>query len=299
MAGRRTTRSASPQGQPDPSWGLAFDAQLTAELAAELGHHVPAPRIFSRDALRQIDQDAATLYALPTLVLMENAGRAAADAALDMVHTGDTVLIVCGAGQNGGDGLVAARHLHNAGVNVLLLLTAPPEQFRNDSAAALSVARAMKLPEVILDPASPGNTLRSIVEKHGPPGLIIDAIVGTGLSGAVREPVASLIPALNELRKSGSAILSLDLPSGLDADRGESLGQTVIADVTISFVGYKRGFMALSAQNYLGEVILADIGVPRELCERLGSLLHEHMDPEPDQPPPPAPRRGDRRSGGD
>jgi NAD(P)H-hydrate epimerase len=298
MAGRRSNRgSDSSHGAPDPSWSLSFDAELAAELAAEMGHRVTTPRLFDRESLRRVDREALSLYAMPLLILMENAGRAVAEIAMDMLPPSGhaSVLIVCGPGNNGGDGLVAARHLHNAGIDVHLLLTAPGEQFRGEAATNLAIVRAMKIPESSLDAGSPAVTLRAMTQKHGSPDLIIDAIAGTGLTGAVREPVASLIPAINELRKSGASVLCVDSPSGLDADTGESLGQTIIGDATISFVGYKRGFTSLSAQNFLGEVVVADIGVPRELVERLGQPLEADPAEAPDQPPPPAPSRGDRR----
>lgn len=299
----RRPRSTNPGNRPpDPSWSLAFDAELSAELAAESGDAFAPPRIFDRAALREVDRLAVERYGLSLTVLMENAGRAVADIALAMMESPHAVLIVCGPGHNGGDGLVAARHLHNAGVPVAIALSAPETKFRGDAATNLRVARAMGLPVQVLSGEEPAASLRTCAQhaaqRRGDLALIIDALLGTGLSGAVREPVLSLIPAINELRKAGARVLSVDLPSGLDCDTGESLGQTVIADVTVSLVGYKRGFAALAAQNFLGEVVVADIGVPRELVESLGQPLDASASRDespPDPGAPPAPTRGDRR----
>ena len=129
-----------------------------------MGHRVTTPRLFDRESLRRVDREALSLFAMPVLILMENAGRAVAEIAMDMLPPSGqaSVLIVCGPGNNGGDGLVAARHIHNAGIDVHLLLTAPGDQFRGEAATNLAIVRAMRIPETSLDATSPATTQRAV-----------------------------------------------------------------------------------------------------------------------------------------
>lgn len=225
------------------------------------------PLIFSRAALQELDRRAALDYGLPILVLMENAGRAVALAVQHALRPGSRILIVCGPGHNGGDGLVAARHLHNALstlTDVTVLLAAPRDQFKEAAAAQLRIVDAMKIP---VESFSPGHSqLRDWLALGSPGDLIVDALFGTGLSRPVEGPAREIIDTLNT---SGRRILSVDLPSGLDCDTGEPLGAAVKATETVSFCGYKKGFE--TGKDYVGKVIVADIGAPLELLHALAT----------------------------
>ena len=224
------------------------------------------PMVFNRDALREIDRRALAEYHIPILVLMENAGRAVANAALSRLKLGGQALILAGPGNNGGDGLVAARHLHNAGITILILLLAAREHYRDAAAAQLAIVDAMRLPVEIITPGHP--ELRDWIVESSPDDLIIDALFGTGLSRPLDGLAAEVVRAANSAQR---AILAVDIPSGLDCDTGRPVagadGPAIRATETLSFCGLKPGFVSVNA--YTGKVAVADIGVPSELLKEL------------------------------
>ncbi len=187
---------------------------------------------------------------------MENAARAVFDEAVDMLGgsvAGADVLIVCGGGNNGGDGLAVARLLHNAGAAVRIALTINPAKYQGDAKIQWDVITAMKLPVAAFDPA------RSLEFK---PRLIIDAIFGTGLDREPRPPFAEQAAAING---AGVPVLAVDLPSGLDCDTGKPYGACVAATRTVTFVAKKAGFDQPEARRVLGRVVVGDIGCPAEV----------------------------------
>ena len=219
---------------------------------------------FNRAALQELDRRAVEEFHIPLLVLMENAGRAVAHAALKLLKPHASVLLVCGPGNNGGDGLVAARHLHNANIPLEILLTAPLSHFKEAAAAQVAIVEAMKLPlQIISDDHA---EVRNWVVDSQPHDLIIDAIFGTGLTREVTGLPRAIIHALNVSRRN---ILSIDLPSGLDCDTGLPWGDAIHATETVSFCGHKPGFTNPQAQPYLGKITTADIGAPRDLLAAL------------------------------
>lgn len=214
----------------------------------------------SRAQVRQVDRLAVEHYHIPGVVLMENAARGATDVAMDMIGRSGKgrVLIVCGGGNNGGDGLAVARHLHNRGVEVEILLAADPNKYSGEARVNWEIVQAMELPAAPADLAA---------MRSGKTDLIVDAIFGTGLTEPPREPFPKIVAALERI---GAPILAIDIPSGLDCDTGKPLGPACIrAKRTVTFVAEKIGFAEPGAEEYLGEVIVADIGCPRELIERV------------------------------
>lgn len=255
--------------------------------------------VFTRAAARDVDRLAADEFGIPSILLMENAAAHAADTALDMLaDRGGRALIACGPGNNGGDGLAIARHLANAGVEPVVVLSAPGDRYTGDAAINLGITARMGLVIETISPADPGGSFRAIVRRVGRPGIVIDALLGTGLDRSVREPIASMIEQVNALGAAGVPVLAVDIPSGLDADTGAPLGPAVRASTTVTFVGLKAGFLALAAQDYVGDVVVADIGVPRVLLERLGRPLRDALPhDEPPRPPRRAPVTDRRRRG--
>ena len=232
--------------------------------------------VFTRQSAREVDRLAADRYGIPSIVLMENAGLHLAEVALDLADADPArVLVVCGPGNNGGDGLCAARHLHNAGATVHVVLSGPAEACRGDAGINMNIVRRMGIPMAETDPKRPGAALDEVARRLKPE-IVIDALLGTGLDRPVAEPVATLIRSINAMGESGAAIVAADLPSGMDCDTGRPLGLAVHASTTVSFVGLKAGFLSLAAQEYLGDVVVADIGAPRELTRLLGRLLADH-----------------------
>jgi NAD(P)H-hydrate epimerase len=227
-----------------------------------------SPFTFTRAALRELDHRAVDDYHIPILVLMENAGRAVAEAARHHIQSGRPALILAGSGNNGGDGLVAARHLHNARVPVTVLLLAARESYKDAAATQLAIVEAMKLSVETLTPGLA--ELRDWLVDAAPDDLIIDALFGTGLSRPVEGLAAEAIRAANASRHP---ILAVDIPSGLDCDTGQPVGgpraaDTVIRAVeTVSFCGNKKGFA--NARACTGKVTIADIGAPLELIREL------------------------------
>jgi NAD(P)H-hydrate epimerase len=215
------------------------------------------PLRLTRAQVREIDRRSIEQYHIPGVVLMENAARAVTGVAVEMLHGLDdpAVLIVCGGGNNGGDGLAVARHLHNRGASVRVAIAVDPEAYRSEAAANWQIVRAMNLPIVSDDAArSPGDREFD---------LVIDALFGTGLSTPPRD--ARWIDWMNG---AGVPVLAVDLPSGLDCDTGEPLGTSCVrATRTVTFVAEKLGFANPKSRQYLGEVTVGDIGCPRELIE--------------------------------
>jgi NAD(P)H-hydrate epimerase len=258
----------------------------------------PPAYVLSRQAVREIDRLAVERYRIPSIVLMENAAFHLADIALHMLRevASPRILILCGPGNNGGDGLALARHLHNAQARVEIILAAEVDAYRGDAAANLDTAQRMGLSLTVVDGLDPAGAMRRAVDRGGPPDLVVDALLGTGASEAVREPIRGLIREVNRLSGNGPLVVAVDLPSGLDCDTGQALGAAVHADVTVTFCGLKQGFLALAAQEYIGDVVVVDIGAPLELTARLGRPLDQ--EPHPDDAPPPRPtRRGSRAPG--
>ncbi len=221
--------------------------------------------VFTRDASREVDRLALEEFAIPSLVLMENAAIRCAEAALIELDKRDGgVLVACGPGNNGGDGLAIARHLHNEGVRLEVVLTSPPKA-GTDAAVQHEIVRRM------------GITLHdswaaALTALKSSPRIIIDALLGTGLTREPEAAIAAVIEQINRLHNSGAHVLSVDLPSGLDCDSGKPLGAAVRADTTVTFVGLKQGFLSLEAQGYIGNVVIEEISVPGELIARLGRL---------------------------
>lgn len=214
----------------------------------------------TREQIRRVDELAIHRYGIAGLVLMENAGRNAA-ANIDLAYgpTGRAVLF-CGSGNNGGDGCVIARHLHNAGWFVRVVLAGDVSRMTPDTSANYRIVEAMGLaPIVAIDAAAQQAATSSITKQE----IVVDALLGTGFSGEVRSPLADLIHAINAASKL--AVVAVDLPSGLDCDTGIAGRATIRADLTITFVARKLGFDAPGATPYIGRIEIADIGAPREL----------------------------------
>lgn len=163
----------------------------------------------TREQSRRVDRIAVEHFAIPSIVLMENAARGIFDVASAMLGSarGRRVVCLCGAGNNGGDGLAVARHLHNHGADVLIALAADPGRYAGDALIQWTITRRIG---IAAQPATP----ELLAEETD---LIIDAIFGTGLTSAPREPFPQLVAALDASRHR---VLAVDLPSGMDADTG-------------------------------------------------------------------------------
>ena len=224
----------------------------------------------TRQQVREVDRRAIEQYHVPGIVLMENAARNAADVAWDMIgrKPQTPIDIICGGGNNGGDGLAVARHLCNRGAFANVFLTTDPQKYAGDALINWRIARAMKL--VILE------GVQARIGMQSAPGLlVIDALLGTGLTQPPRPEVAEWIEEIN-YRKT--PVLAIDLPSGLDCDTGLPLGPCVRATKTVTFVAEKSGFAHPASRQYTGDIIVADIGCPDVIVR---DILWEAANPSP------------------
>jgi NAD(P)H-hydrate epimerase len=218
-----------------------------------------------RSEVREIDRRAIEEFGLPGIVLMENAGRGAAEL-LHGLAPRASVAVVCGKGNNAGDGFVIARHLENLGHAVRLLLACDPAEFRGDAAIAWGVAEKAGIPATHLAAASSAKWERALAGTD----WIVDALLGTGATGAPRASIATAIEAVNAAARGGAKVFAVDVPSGLDCDTGQAPGPCVQAAVTATFVARKVGFDAPAAAPLLGAVHVVDIGAPRTLLAAHG-----------------------------
>lgn len=220
-----------------------------------------------REQVREVDRLSIQRYHIPGIVLMENAARAAADVAWEMLgrRPQRKVLILCGGGNNGGDGLAVARHLHNLGARVLIYTTVDPHLYDGDALTNWEIVDRMALPR------APRDGINKLIVGGGF-DLIIDAVFGTGLTQAPRPPFITLAEACCLSR---SPVLAIDIPSGLDCDTGLPLGPCIRAARTVTFVAEKLGFANPEARAFTGEVTVGDIGCPRELIEEVARIAEE------------------------
>ena len=232
----------------------------------------------SRDEVRALDRRAIEDFGVPGIVLMENAGRGAAELLMRLNPEKAPVVVLCGPGNNGGDGFVIARHLDIHGWPVKVWLVRPEENRRSfgfGQAAAASDRRLSPDCETnaeiwshsrpLHSNENPGNKWKeALVQDVTDAGWVVDSLFGTGLSRPLAAPFDELIPFLNA---SGKPVLAVDIPSGLDCDSGEPLDPTIRAAHTATFVAIKKGFLNPVSHDYIGEVHVLDIGAPRSLVE--------------------------------
>ena len=220
-------------------------------------------KALTREEMRELDKKAIEEYKIPGIILMENAGRNVAEEVFQMIDNPQKVkvAILCGKGNNGGDGFVVARHLHNQSISLHVFLVAKISDILKDGDAGtnLQILLNMKIPvKEILDISGVNSILKELHNYN----ILADALFGTGLSGNVREPFKTLINGVNNLNKP---IISVDIPSGLDCNTGKILGAAIKATKTVTFAIAKKGFYLNDGPSYTGKVIVSDISIPREL----------------------------------
>lgn len=213
-----------------------------------------------------MDRIACSRLKIPSICLMENAGAGAAQIARVRLGSGaQTVVCACGPGQNGGDGFVVARHLAVAGHHPRIVLledpgSRPPE---GDAGTNFRACLAMGIPVHVIGAHLPDDDCAAWLSESS---LVVDALFGTGLARPLAGTAAHLVTILN---RAASPVLALDVPSGLDCDTGVPLGACIRADVTVTFVAPKLGFLDPASRAWTGEVVVVPIGAPAEWpCDR-------------------------------
>ena len=237
----------------------------------------------SREQVRAIDRHAIEALGVPGVVLMENAGRGAADAieaflsgrlggACGSPHAeshpalaGKAVAVVAGAGNNGGDGYVVARHLHLRGAKTAVFLVAEEGKIAGDARINLEIIRKLGLDIRQVSAAEMGRLSKVLAAFD----FIVDAVGGTGIQGRLRGAQAAAVERINA---AGRPVVALDIPTGLDCDTGAADDPVIRAALTVTFAARKKGFDAPGAAAYTGRVVVADIGVPVEAASGRFSL---------------------------
>src|SRR2546426_5294133 len=206
--------------------------------------------------MRKIDEITIREFQVDVLMLMENAGRASATLARQMLGRtifGKRVACLLGGGNNGGDGMVAARHLANWGAVVKVIVGATKDKMKSVPLGQLHIIEKMGIPILSTD-----YVLRDC-------DLLVDGLIGYGLEGNPRDRIATIIRDANA---SGRPILALDVPSGMNATTGETYDPCIKATATLTLALPKTGFLAPGASPYVGALYLADISIPRNVYQR-------------------------------
>ena len=194
---------------------------------------------------------------MPVAQLMEKAGQAVANAVVEIARPGSLVAILCGPGNNGGDGLVVARLLHKLGYEPRAYLAAEDSKLSDDCRAQRDVLQEIAIP--CAQPGSDGWDRLAADVAESP--VVVDGLLGTGQSGA---PRGAILECVEAIRSSDAAVVSIDVPTGIDADSGASLGAHVDADVTVTMVVAKQCFFQGKGSEACGVWAMAEIGIPPE-----------------------------------
>jgi len=220
-------------------------------------------KVVTAQEMREIDQKATIEFKIPGIVLMENAGRRVVEGVLESLDgtRGRTVTIFAGKGNNGGDGLVAARHLFNMGVEVKVILLESPDNITGDAATNLEIWHRMGQKVYTITQKDDFNAVRLFLVKTD---IVVDAIYGTGFKGKVKDYVGRIIESINASQKP---VVAVDLPSGLEADTGNVNGPCIRASLTITFGLPKIGLLLEPGVGYAGDLRVVDISLPVNLLE--------------------------------
>ena len=233
-------------------------------------------KIVTPNEMKEIDRKSIHEIGIPGPVLMENAALKVFNVAMDMLGgvRAKRILIFAGKGNNGGDGLAAARHLKNHGAHVEIFLLGDKNSLSGDAKLNFSIIINMDIP--VYEILSSEGVEHIKTTLHG--DLVIDALLGTGISGAVKPPISDAIKLIND---SGIPILSVDIPSGINGENGTICETAVRANQTVTFALPKRGHFLYPGAEYTGKLIIEDIGIPEKVVESeniKGELVtYEHI----------------------
>ncbi len=242
-------------------------------------------RLLTREQSRELDRRATDEYGIPSIVLMENAGRGCVDV-LERLGINGPVVVLCGKGNNAGDGFVIARHLEIRGHECRVLLLCPASELRGDAATNFKILQTTSVPIIDLAQRAGligtrrGEASARLSSSNAPPpsadlhhslathtrgaAWLVDALLGTGAQGEPRPPFDVAIDCIN-LRLQTTRALAVDVPSGLDCDTGQPTEYTVVADHTCTFAALKLGYRQNVSKAYTGLVHVCDIGVPKRV----------------------------------
>ncbi|MBF0522159.1 MAG: NAD(P)H-hydrate epimerase [Candidatus Omnitrophica bacterium] len=217
------------------------------------------PSTVTTKQIQRLDAVAIERYGIPSIVLMENAGRHVAEEVIKDLKgkKNRLVCVFCGLGNNAGDGFVAARHLADAGIRTQTFLIGRAQSLKRDAALNYQILRKLKVPIKEVKMMTP-----AVREQLGRSDIIIDALFGVGLNREIAEPFKSVIEVINQSRKR---IISVDVPSGLDATTGNIYGVCVKAVKTVTFTFAKKGFFIHHGPKVVGKIVVGNIGIPGKI----------------------------------
>lgn len=222
------------------------------------------PKAVTAYRMKQIDELAIRSYGIPSIILMENAGRAVAEAAAKRAvlsrkkRRRPSVLIFCGKGNNGGDGMVSARYLFNMGITPIVNLIGLISDLKGDPATHAKILRRMG---ISITEIKDSRSIDRLKTGHSA-SIIVDALFGTGFTGQARGLYREAIEVINSKK---AYKFSVDVPSGLDATKGLTEGSCIKADETLTMGFSKTGFYKNDGPGYTGKVRVIDIGLPRQI----------------------------------
>ena len=213
--------------------------------------------------MKEIDRKATSIYGIPSLILMENAGLQTTEVVQEILGSaiGQNVVILAGKGNNGGDGFVVARHLLNAGANVDIFIMGNPAEFTTDSRINYDILSRMTSS---IYPLMQEEQLNKLMLGLLGADLIVDALYGIGFKGTLGELEAKVVRMINWTRVP---VVAVDIPSGVEADTGKVHGEAVRATHTVTFALPKIGLVLEPGKDYVGTLSVADISIPRPLLE--------------------------------
>lgn len=227
-------------------------------------------KVATAEEFHHLNHLAIEEVGIPGIVLMENAGIRVVNAMKERYAGFEKMkpLIVCGKSNNGGIGLVIARHLHNHGIEVRVTLLAEKHQLKGDTKLNFLIAEKINVPIIEITSNEQLPAFRNLLQQAD---VIVDAILGVGLKEAVQGLHKHVIESMN---KSQKPIIAVDIPSGLSADTGVVPGSCVRADLTVTFVMPKRGIVLYPAAEHVGDLLVVDAGIPRRLIEESDISVH-------------------------
>ena len=215
--------------------------------------------------IQQADKIMTEEYAYPSLLLMETAGRESSEIILNYYPDTHKFLVLCGPGNNGGDGMVIARSLHKAGRMVKILFALDPSHYKGDCSIQFQIIKKSGIPFFVYD-----SSFASDIYQHVADTIIIDALLGTGTK-EVKEPITSII---HQFRSIPNSVIAIDLPSGLNPDTGFISFPPLKCDLTIALQLPKVCHYVTPAANFCGEIGVVDIGIYQHIIEKLNISYH-------------------------
>lgn len=225
-------------------------------------------RVLSTEAMQQVDRRAIEELGIPGMVLMENAAVGVADALGERFPEATTVVVLCGPGNNGGDGLALARHLESRGYRYRIYLLVRRSMPKGDAGSQLAILEKAGIPVTTV---GPDDSLEPVLTTCLAADVVVDALFGTGLSRPLEGHFGELVVALGH---RAPPILAVDLPSGLDGGRGEPPGPHLRARLTVTFAAPKVAHVLPPASEAIGELVVTDLGIPPRLVEEAPGDLH-------------------------